>query len=195
MPSRNVIKHYRNDAAYHVYNRGVNGDEIFVDDVDRNTFLTTLKERLPASDVGLIAYCLMPNHFHLVLWQYENDGVTRLMRSAMCSYVRKFNGRHHRYGPLFQSTFKAAHPLASPSARKVTAYVHLNPSDLKRGLPWTEYEFSSHKNFLDPNAPQWLDSAAANRLFLNRGSYEKFMTITERARKRLSREISGLWVP
>ncbi|MBK5229559.1 MAG: transposase [Thermoleophilia bacterium] len=148
VPSRNVIKRYRNDAFFHAYNRGINGDEIFVDNFDRQMFLAAFVRRLPSPDVSLVAYCLMPNHFHLVLRQRRDAGITRLMRPALTSYVRQFNGRHRRFGGLFQGVFKASDPLTKRAARSVVAYVHLNPIDLRRGVPWEEYEFSSHRVFL-----------------------------------------------
>lgn len=194
VPSRNIIKDYRNGGVYHAYNRGVNGREIFVDDHDRRVFLAILAERLPASDVGLITYCLMPNHFHLVLRQYGDGGITRLLHAAFTAYVRYFNARHDRYGALFQSTFKASGPHGSIAARKVIAYVHLNPTDL-RGEIWERYEFSGHQVFLEPTAPDWIDSQAAGSIFENRAAYLSFMEISERGRGKLAREISALWTP
>lgn len=194
MPSRNVVKQYRNGAVYHAYNRGVNGRKIFVDDHDRRVFLKILAERLPRRDVGLVTYCLMPNHFHLVLWQYEDGGITRLLHAAFTSYVRYFNARHDRYGSLFQGTFKASGPHRTAAARRVIAYVHLNPQEL-RGEVWDQYEFSGHRAFLIDSPPPWIDRRAAATLFDSRDAYLDFMRVCERGRGKLEREVSALWVP
>lgn len=195
MPSRNIIKRYRNGAVFHAYNRGVNGTEIFFDDFDRRRFIEIFAARLPAPDVGLVSFCLMPNHFHLALWQYLDRGVTRLMHSALTSYVRYFNARHQRYGRLFQNTFKASGPHDVDAARKIIAYVHLNPLDLRRGPGWEDYEFSSHSDFLTPESPAWLDRGAGEAIFGDRERYLSWMGKAERGRKKLTHDMSALWTP
>ena len=83
MPAKNIVKNYASDSYYHVYNRGVNKSEIFNDNEDYEVFIGLLKRYLSnqpqkngnrqgykklTEDVALLSYCLMPNHFHLLLW-------------------------------------------------------------------------------------------------------------------------------
>ena len=134
MPHKNTIKPYVDNGFYHVYNRGVNKGDIFFDDQDYRVFLHLLKYYLspvqsldkehPLTDlmeivrprplanlekeVDLVAYCLMPNHFHLLLKQNTIDGMTKLMRRLMTTFAMYINKRHHRVGHLFQAKYKAA---------------------------------------------------------------------------------------
>lgn len=195
MPSRNVVKNYRNGAYFHAYNRGVDGQQIFRDDHDRNWFMHELTSRLPALDVALVAFALMPNHFHLVLKQLRDDGISRLMQVLSSTYTRRFNGRHNRYGSLFQGKFRASGPHDKAAARKVIAYTHLNPIDLRGGEPWERYEFSSHTLFTGDRVEKWFDASIAEDLFVTDDAYSKFMRQSERRRKQLDREVSALWTP
>ncbi|MBI5311235.1 MAG: transposase [Actinobacteria bacterium] len=195
MPSRNVVKNYRNGAFFHAYNRGANGQAIFLDDHDRNWFMYELTSRLPALDVALVAFALMPNHFHLVLKQLRDGGITRLMHALSGTYTRRFNTRHNRYGSLFQGKFKASGPHGKEAARKVTAYTHLNPIDLRAAEPWERFEYSSHRLFTGERVETWFAKPIASDLFPTDDSYAKFMRQSERRRKQLERDVSALWTP
>lgn len=120
MPTRNVVKTYYENGYYHVYNRGVDKMDIFRDEDDFKYFTYLLYRALGketsrdkngrsyanfAEVVELCAYCLMPNHFHLLLYLKEREGITALMRSLMTAYSGYFNKKYRRKGPLFQNTF------------------------------------------------------------------------------------------
>ena len=133
MPTRHRIKTYVENSFYHIYNRGVEKRIIFQDDQDYRVFLYYLKLYLspPESvkslqkkgqsfiikprqrplnnfynEINLLAYCLMPNHFHLLLKQKPANGIEKFMRSFGTKYVQYFNKRYRRIGPLFQGTYK-----------------------------------------------------------------------------------------
>src|SRR6187402_1575689 len=118
MPARNVTKQYEEDAYYHVYNRGVEKREIFLDDEDYKMFLAFLKRHLSrqketnsrnqtyesyAGKLELLAFCLMPNHYHL-LFYLNNDAkaISELMRKVAGTYTQYFNRKYNRVGYLFQ---------------------------------------------------------------------------------------------
>src|SRR5690606_22360993 len=124
MPSKNTVKEFTKEQYYHVYNRGVEKRAIFLDDEDYTVFLGLIKKYLTgktdqkkhrhafdslSGEVQLIAYCLMPNHFHLLLYQKSDDGITKLMRRLTTAYAMYFNNKYNRIGRLFQGTYKAAH--------------------------------------------------------------------------------------
>src|ERR1043166_5683188 len=123
MASRNLEKIYLEESVYHIYNRGINKRRIFLEDVDYAVFLNLLKRYLdkePTKDrkgreyewlhnrIELLAFCLMPNHFHLLLYQKDPEAMTRLLRGVCTSYTGYFNKKYKRMGPLFQDRFKAS---------------------------------------------------------------------------------------
>ena len=154
MPARNTIKIYAADCYYHVYNRGVEKREIFLDEQDYSMFLHLLKlylspkeleepltrrdlvrARLAQSvgdEVKLVAFCLMPNHFHLLLKQSTKTGMIKLMRKLSTTYAMYFNDRYNRVGTLFQGPYKAIAIDTEPYLLHLSRYIHLNPIELTR---------------------------------------------------------------
>ena len=93
-------------AVYHVLNRGDRREEIFRDDLDRRRFLETLAEACAKTDWQVHAYCLMPNHFHLVVETPEANLVAG-MKWFLGTYTSRFNRRHKLFGHLFSGRYKA----------------------------------------------------------------------------------------
>lgn len=165
MSSRNREKIYCDDSYYHVYNRGVNKRKIFMDDEDYAVFLNLLKRYLDSVPIydnkgreydwlheklELLCYCLMPNHFHLFIFQYDSMAMTRLMRGVATSYTIYFNKKYKRVGPLFQDRFKASMIQNDAYLEHVSRYIHLNP---KEYLAW---EYSSLPYYLGKKQAGWL---------------------------------------
>ncbi|MFY9487670.1 MAG: transposase [Solirubrobacterales bacterium] len=166
-----------------------------MDDHDRNLFLDSFACRVNRIDARIVAYCLMGNHFHLILSQTSSDAIARLMHSALTSYVRRFNARHDRYGTLFQGRFKAARIDDANYLRTAIAYVHLNPLDLRHVNRFEDYEFSSHRLFAGGRSSDWFDPDLPCEIFGSVEGYVRHMRFAERKRKQISREISAMWSP
>lgn len=104
------------------------------------------KIELNLKNVDILAYCLMPNHFHLLLRQNTDNGISNYMRLVQNSYAKYFNIKHHRKGPLFESSFKVVHVENDEQLAHVSRYIHLNPvsagmidiGDIKK-FPWSSY--------------------------------------------------------
>ena len=156
MPARNAIKHYDVDAYYHVYNRGVNRRKIFLDDQDYTVFLAFLKRYLGEAtekdkfyrvypslkgQLDLLSYCLMPNHFHLLLYQYDDvKAMETLLRCVSTAYTMYFNKKYQRVGHLFQGTYKASRILSEPYLLHISRYIHMNPDDYKN-WPYSSWPY------------------------------------------------------
>ncbi len=186
MPSRNRIKAYSSDSYYHIYNRGVNKQKIFIDDEDHRVFLNLFKRYLskaPVKDnkgreydwlyeqLKLLSYCIMPNHFHLFIFQNESTAMERLTRRVFTSYTQYFNKKYHRVGPLFQSRYKASLILSESYLLHISRYIHRNPKD------YSNYKYSSYKYFLGVHdCPEWLNAQALLDMFDNDTShYQAFV--------------------
>ncbi|MFY9265506.1 MAG: transposase [Solirubrobacterales bacterium] len=195
MPSRNIVKHYRTQSSFHAYNQGINGASVFADDHDRRMFMAAFEARLADPGVEILAYCLMVNHYHLVVRQREDGAITRLVRGALSSYVRQHNGRHNRYGVLFRDCFKAARVDSVAHLRTVIGYTHLNPLEIRSMPAFETYEFSSHSLYSGDRSASWFDPAVANEIFGSRDGYLRYMQSAERRRKQLGRDVSAIWSP
>ena len=198
MPSKNAIKTYVENGYYHVYNRGVEKRTIFQDREDYSKFLYFIKIYLTpleelskefpllrsnlvknnlSGEVELLALCLMPNHFHLLIKQNTKVGMTKFLRQLNTSYSMYFNKRHERVGPLFQGRFKAANVETDEYLLHLSRYIHLNP--LARGASLDEFDWSSYLYYLGKKEPvSWLNTNFISEYFNNskRGfSYKDFV--------------------
>jgi REP element-mobilizing transposase RayT len=149
-------------AIYHVMNRGDRREPIFKDDVDHWRFLETLEEACGKTDWQVLAYCLMPNHFHLVVETPQANLVTG-MKWFLGTYTSRFNRRHKLFGHLFSGRYKALIVDGSGNGylRTVCDYVHLNPVRtklLQKEEPLRTYRWSSFPEYLKAptKRPAWL---------------------------------------
>ena len=191
MPSRNILKKYVEGGYYHIYNRGVEKRLIFIDEQDYKVFLRLFELSLtPKGDldnedliritnradaVELVSYCLMPNHFHLILKQISETGMTDFMRSILTAYVAYFNKKYKRVGGLFQGRYKAVLIERDEYLSHLSRYVHMNPLEINNKLE--AYPYSSYKYYLSNDCPKWLTTQAILELFpSNPKEYEKFVS-------------------
>lgn len=98
--------------------------------------------------VEILAYCLMPNHFHLILRECAEGGISRFMSKILTGYSMYFNKKYERVGTLFERPFKAQHIDTDPYFRHIFAYVHLNPVNLYQ-KDWKEKGLQSKKKAVD----------------------------------------------
>jgi REP element-mobilizing transposase RayT len=149
-------------AIYHIMNRGDRREPIFKDDHDRHRFLETLGECCGKTSWQVHAYCLMANHFHLVV-ETPLPNLVAGMKWFLGTYTSRFNRKHRLFGHLFSGRYKSLLVDGSGNGYLKTAcdYVHLNPvraqlidaEQLLQTFPW-----SSYPEYLKPPAkrPQWL---------------------------------------
>lgn len=184
MPSRNIEKVFIAEAYYHVYNRGVEKRHIFMDDEDYRVFLNLLKRYLKKEpsqdlkgrvypnfygDLELLAYCLMPNHFHLFMYQDQDaSSVTALMRGVCTSYTGYFNKKYKRVGHLFQDRFKASQILSDNYLIHISRYIHLNPKN------YESWPYSSYNHYISNRKADWVRPDRVLELFEGE-SYASFV--------------------
>jgi len=195
MPSRNVNKEQAPDSYYHIYTRGANQQKIFLEAADYKYFLALFERYLSNKSalsktgepyphyrgrVQLLAYCLMSNHLHLLVYQKDVPYLEKLMRSLMTSYSRYFNLKYQRSGPLFESRYKAVRLDNDSYLQHITRYIHLNPR------LWRNYRFSSLNYYLAGHEPQWLNTSMALKLFASRADYLTFVADYEEQKNMLS---------
>jgi putative transposase len=195
MPSRNILKEYAPESYYHVYARGSSKQKIFLDASDYHYFTGLFERYLGVEQkisktgepypnfnkrVKLISYCLMSNHFHLLVYQEDIDDLQFFMRSIMTSYCRYFNLKYKKSGSLFESRYKASRINSDQYLEHISRYIHLNPRR------WDMYFNSSFKFYKDGGEPEWLSSVPILDLFSSRGDYVEFVADFEESRDMLA---------
>ena len=139
------------EQVYHIYNRGVEKRKIFLHEKDYLRFVANLCEFNSATPVSnphrqlfevrlqtkstdplieILSFCLMPNHYHLMVRQKTENGITEFMRKLGTGYTNYFNLKYTRVGPLFQGKFKAILLEQEGHLTHLPHYIHLNPLDL-----------------------------------------------------------------
>lgn len=195
MPYR--ITPFVNGEFYHLYNRGLEKKDIFTQSHDYSHFIKTFfyyqiqnpkpkfsifrRSSLYLVDpskkiVDIICYCLMPNHFHLLVKQLKDGGVSEFMRRFTLSYIKYRNLKYKHQGPLFNGAFKAVRMETDEQLIHVSRYIHLNPlvSLLVKNL--NLYPWSSYKTYigLEEDNPNLAKEEILN-FFKSSQEYEKFV--------------------
>lgn len=187
MPAKNIIKIYVENGYYHLYNRGVEKRNIFLDEQDYKVFLHYLKIFLSpppsltelasaASLIGspfvrltpikpldkeiiLLSYVLLRNHFHLLVKQITKQAITQFMRKVCTGYAMYFNKKYQRVGTLFQGRFKASLIDSNIYLLHLTRYIHQNPlTILKPNQKLENYPYSSLPNYLGKTEQKWVNT-------------------------------------
>jgi len=212
MPAKNTLKTYVDNSYYHIYNRGVEKRTIFQDDQDYKVFLSYLQfyltdplrgdshKSFPSqqlhnhnSTINLIAYCLMSNHFHLYIKQFDKHSINYFMRSLATRYSMYFNKRYHRVGKLFQGAYKAVLLTNELQYLYLSKYIHRNPLDLVNNDPikLVEYPYSSYRNYLGYIHQEWVKPNEIKDYFSKENHHTPYREFVEES-KELSTEITTL---
>jgi len=141
------------NAWYHILNRGRRGEPIFAGNHDYFGFIDLLKDTSELWNLRVAAYCLMPNHYHLLV-QTPDANISRCMRHIDGVYTQRFNRRHECDGSLFRGRYKSILVEADSYLLTLVRYIHRNP--LKAGLTekLDNYQWSSHRGYLS-TAEKW----------------------------------------
>ncbi len=192
-----------NGEYYHIYNRGNAKRTIFMNPEDYNYFIYLLyvcntderiiireipKDFVPSKSlVDIGAYCLMPNHFHILIKGKSENGISKFMRKVLTGYVMYFNKKYSLSGSLFEGKFKDRHVNNDRYLKYLYSYIHLNPLKLinrnwredadenkSQYLSYIkEYEYSSCKNYLTLKENYLLNKLAFPNYFISQSDYYK----------------------
>lgn len=144
------------NAYYHVMNRGASRGNIFFDEEDKKNFLGTLSDASNQYDIEIHAYCLMDNHYHLLI-KTPKANISRAMRHLNGVYTQRYNRRHDTDGALFRGRYKAILIDSDAYLLHLTKYIHLNPLSAKMVEQLEDYEWSSYLAYIGKRAPRnWL---------------------------------------
>lgn len=187
-----------NDHYYHIYNRGADKRQIFLDSSDYVRFIHYLYEfnggeivpnftrdivegftsNIKERDllVEIVAFCLMPNHFHLILKQVKDGGITKFMRKLGTGYAMYFNKRNKRSGVLFQGKFKSILIENDEYLAHLSRYIHINPLEISNSN-LNNYRWSSYLDYIGiKNFPSVINKAIISSLFPKETDYQDFVS-------------------
>lgn len=177
MPCRESIFYSGN--LFHIFCRGNEKRDIFLEEDDYNRFLTRMKEYKIIHKISIICYCLMPNHFHLVLRQNTNKPLSLFIHRLAVSYSMYFNKRYNRVGHLFQGRFKAKLITKDQYLLHLSWYIHINPLKIKNSMPEVEnYPWSSLPEYIGIRNEQICDKEIILKQFNDSGhsrAYREFI--------------------
>jgi len=155
-------------AIYHVTSRGDRREPIFDDDEDRHGFLAVVGQAMERFDAVVLAYCLMDNHYHLVI-HTRRANLSRLMQQINGVYTQAYNRRHGKVGHLFQGRFKGILIDKNAYLLEVCRYVDLNPLRarlVRNPGNWSWSSYGAHVGRKPASA--WLDTPAVHGYLLGR---------------------------
>lgn len=204
-----------NEYYYHIFNRAVAKATIFIDGADYDRAMKLInyyhfnKQPLPYSQlikksfktqkkifdqlkeeqdelVEIISFCLMPNHFHFLLKQIQENGITKFLGNYQNSYAKYLNKRYERVGSVFQNPFKSVLVENDNQLLHLSRYIHLNPhtasiakrKDQLLNYPWSslgEYRSEEKPGFCEPEIilDQFVDRKEYLKFILDRADYQR----------------------
>jgi REP element-mobilizing transposase RayT len=143
-------------TPFHIYNRGVDKGQIFFRESDYQRFVMRLADALNNFQVRLHLYCLMPNHFHLILEQEASLEISRYMQEVTGFHARAINKSRRRRGPLFESRFKIEAVANPGSLLRLCRYVLFNPVYAGLANSPAEWKYSSYRECVGQAASDFL---------------------------------------
>jgi len=171
---------YRKDAFiqgafYHVYNRTIPGVPLFFVDDNYTYFLRLVQRCRKTYAAGVIAYCLMPNHFHFLLHQETDAPISRFVAALLNAYVQALNRQQGRRGPLFEGRFRHVCVDREEYLTHLCRYIHLNP--VKAGLAEVpeRWPYSDYCDWLGVRAGTLKDDEFIREHFGAPGAYRAFV--------------------
>lgn len=205
MPARNIP--LVTGEIYHILNRGIASQPTFIDRQSYKRAIETMayyqsispsqkyslfliqarkkREEIlrKVKDKGnflaeIIAYCFMPNHFHLLLKQRAEGGISKFLSNFTNSYTRYFNARYHRDGPIFRGKFQAIRVETEEQLLHLSRYIHLNPYSsyvVKNPEELVSYSYSSFPEYLRKAVNEYCQKEIILSHFSTPEGYEKFV--------------------
>lgn len=184
-------------ATYHIFNRSLHKLPLFTNKKDFDLFLSSAKYYIQINPpvkysiyrkqpdnyklnftktlVKVIAYCFMPNHYHLILTQLENNGIHTFIHRLSSSYAHYFNIKNEKRGPVFEDRFKAVRVESQEQLIHLSRYIHLNPVTSYITENPSDYEYSSYNYYINKDKNNFVDWSDVMVSFKSSNDYKKFV--------------------
>ncbi len=160
---------------YHIYNRGKDKQKIFYEHESWLYFIRLLKKNARRFEITVIAYCLMPNHFHLLLRIDGEGDLSKCISNTLNSYVQAINKKYNRVGPFFAERFQSIHVDKDNYLIHLCRYIHLNPVKARLIDTLKLWPFSNYHEFVGERKGTLFDSDFFDAYFSSAGEYREFV--------------------
>jgi len=170
---------------YHIFNRGVSRNRIFYEDKNYVYLLRKVKKLVERYDITIIAYCLMPNHYHFLVRQNSDFLVSVFIQNLFNIYSKAFNKMYNRSGTLFEGSYKAKHVHEEAYLLHLCRYIHRNPIDADTPLvsDLKEWRFSNYPEWINDRSGDLFDEEFVREHFVTVYDYVEFVMDYEGVKK------------
>lgn len=177
---------------YHVYNRGCNRERIFANDGNYLFLLRQAKKFLREYPLTVIAYCLMPNHYHFLFRPEEDGAVSPFLQRLFNSYTQAFNKQQGRSGTLFEGRPKSVLVDTDAYVIHVCRYIHLNPVEAGLVAHPGDWPYSNYLEWVGKRKGTLVDHAFVQQYFPTPADYEAFIAAS--LNEKLERELEAYYL-
>ncbi len=169
------IPNYKKKNFYHLYNRGANKSKIFFEAEYYTFLLKKVRKYSQEFDISVIAYCLMPNHYHFLVRLNGKSGAGTFIQRIFNSYTKAINNRYNRTGTLFEGPYNAIHVDKRNYLKHLCRYIHRNPFDADLVKKYEAWPYSNYPEWVKLRNGRLYDPKFVNYHFRTPQEYKKFM--------------------
>jgi REP element-mobilizing transposase RayT len=166
---------YEKNGFYHIYNRGCNREQIFFCENDYELLTNKIEKTIVKSGINIIAYCLMPNHYHFLVQQLTDEPVSSWTKFLFNSYVQIINHRENRKGTLFEGKVQPKVITYNKYLIQIIQYIHYNPVAAKLVESPEDWKYSNYLEFIGKRKSRLFDEKFFFDHFQSFEEYEKLM--------------------
>jgi len=163
---------YIKNQYYHIYNRGIDKKRIFCQERNYKYFMDLIEKNAERYQVSILAYCLIPNHYHLFVQQKSDIPLSRFIQTLTNVFVQAMNIQLKRKGTLFEGRAKAKHIDKDDHFLHMCRYIHLNPIKHNLVTNLDEWKYSNYQNCIDEKSD---DSIFIKKIFGSCLAYKEFV--------------------
>jgi REP-associated tyrosine transposase len=164
--------YFQKGYYYHLYNRGINRGMIFFNEENYEYLIKILSETSMQYDMSIIAYCLLPNHYHILVRQNSDVTISKWIQYVFNKYVQSVNKQQQRQGSLFQGRVKRKSITSEKYLSEILFYIHLNPLKAKLVDDLEDWKYSNYHECVGKRTSLLWDEEFINKRYINVQNYK-----------------------